>query len=51
MPEADWEETSLSIWGSLTMEEPATVAMPRDLERASFRHVVFVMSMSRIRDL
>ena len=51
MPAADWEERSLRICGSFTIEEPATVARPRVLERARVRQDVLLMSMSRIRDL
>ncbi len=51
MPAADCEERSFRIWGSLTMEEPATVAMPRVLLMVSLRHLVSWMSMSRISDL
>ena len=51
MPAADCDWRSLRICGSLTMEEPATVAMPRVLERARVRHCVFEKSISRMRDL
>ena len=49
MPAPDCDERSLMIWGILTTEEPATVAIPRALETASFRHCVDVRSMSRMR--
>ena len=39
------------IWGNLTTEDPATVARPRDLDRANFRHVVSESSTSRTSDL
>ena len=51
MPSADCEARSLSIWGSLTMEEPATVAMPRVLERRSVRQVGESGFRSRMRVL
>ena len=51
MPEADWEERSLRICGSLTMEEPATVARPRVLESASVTQDVSCGLMSRMRVL
>ena len=51
MPSADCEARSLRIWGSLTMEEPATVAMPRVLERRSVRQVGESGFRSRMRVL
>ena len=49
MPAPEREERSLRICGTLTTEEPATVAMPRVLETRRCRHAVDVRSMSRMR--
>ena len=49
MPAPEREERSLRIWGTLTTDEPATVAMPRVLDMRSWRHWVEFRSMSRMR--